>query len=112
MTVKDEIQDLVNSLDDQRARDVLAYLRRFVQGNDTSGEVSSDRESREVGSHLVPAKTFLSEGRVNLATLAAQQGIGPIRTVDDLAADFWPEDDSVDEFIVTLRQWRREGGDG
>jgi hypothetical protein len=40
--------------------------------------------------------------------LATQQGVQPIIDIKQLAADFWPEDESVDEFIDTVRQWRRE----
>jgi hypothetical protein len=40
--------------------------------------------------------------------LAVQQGVQPARSLDDLAGEFWPETDSVDEFIATVRRWRRE----
>jgi hypothetical protein len=26
-----------------------------------------------------------------------------------LIGDFWPDDESSDEFIATIRRWRREG---
>ena len=25
---------------------------------------------------------------------------------------FWPKDDSIDDFVATVRRWRDEGGDG
>jgi hypothetical protein len=35
----------------------------------------------------------------------------PRRTnFDNLLADFWPEDETADEVVATVRQWRREGG--
>ena len=46
----------------------------------------------------------------DLETLAAQQGIKPIADPRELHGDFWPEDDSIDEFMAAVRQWRREGG--
>ena len=47
---------------------------------------------------------------VDLETLAAQQGVKPMTNFEDLLGDFWPEDETADEFIAAVRQWRREGG--
>jgi hypothetical protein len=40
----------------------------------------------------------------------AQQrsGCEPVQRVEDLWGDFWPEDESVDDFISAVRRWRRE----
>lgn len=32
----------------------------------------------------------------------------PIGKLEELQADFWPEDESVDAFIAATRQWRQE----
>jgi len=32
----------------------------------------------------------------------------PVRRLEDLWGDFWPKDESVDDFISTVRRWRRE----
>ena len=64
----------------------------------------------------VPQPTIpLSEGGLSsfnvlpdLNALAEAQGVRPIEDVDDLVADFWPEDESIDEFIATVRRWRDE----
>jgi hypothetical protein len=42
--------------------------------------------------------------------LTEEQGIKPFdfNAAQD-EATFWPEHESIDEFIATLRQWRREG---
>ncbi len=40
--------------------------------------------------------------------LAKQQGVGPIRSIKDLQGDFWPEDESVDDFLAWLRKTRQE----
>lgn len=43
--------------------------------------------------------------------LAAEQGVKPVTDVSKLKGDFWPEDESMDEFLVWLRKLRRgEGG--
>jgi len=41
--------------------------------------------------------------------LAAEQGVTPIADFDALLGDFWPEEESADEFIAAVREWRREG---
>ena len=43
--------------------------------------------------------------------LAAEQGVKPIGNIDELKADFWPEDESIDDFQMTVRRWRQEGGE-
>ena len=37
--------------------------------------------------------------------LTQPQAVG---TLDELWADFWPEDEPVDNFIETVRQWRND----
>ena len=32
----------------------------------------------------------------------------PVQRLEDLWADFWPEDESVDNFVDAVRRWRRE----
>jgi hypothetical protein len=44
-----------------------------------------------------------------LADLARQQGAPVAVRFEDLLGDFWPEDESTDEVLETLREWRREG---
>jgi hypothetical protein len=43
-----------------------------------------------------------------VAELAEAQGVKPVATLDDLWADFWPEEETVDDFIETIYKWRRE----
>lgn len=44
-----------------------------------------------------------------LDTLADAQGVAPIEDIEQLVADFWPEDETIEEFMATLRRWRDEG---
>jgi hypothetical protein len=39
--------------------------------------------------------------------LAKQQGVAPIRNIEDLKGDFWPEEESADEFLSWLRDLRQ-----
>jgi len=41
--------------------------------------------------------------------LAAQQGVTPIDDFETLLGEPLPEDESVEEFSASLRDWRREG---
>ena len=45
-----------------------------------------------------------------LDALATEQGAPLAVRFEDLLGDFWPDDESCDEFITALRAWRREGG--
>jgi hypothetical protein len=48
------------------------------------------------------------DSRLDLEALASEQGVEPADDFDALLGDFWPEDESVDEFVATLREWRRD----
>lgn len=47
---------------------------------------------------------------VEVADLAQQQGVTPLRDFDALLAgcDFWPDDETADDFVAAVRNWRRE----
>jgi hypothetical protein len=44
--------------------------------------------------------------RKELERLAAEQHVCPITDFDSLKADFWLEDESVDDFVRTVRERR------
>ena len=54
--------------------------------------------------------TLENQARAKLENLVREQGIKPM-TIEELRAmgDLWPEDESVDDFIYTVRKWRSEG---
>ncbi len=51
----------------------------------------------------------IDERHAKLLRLAEEQGVKPVESISDLRADFWPEGESIDDFIATVRQWRKEG---
>ena len=57
-----------------------------------------------------PAETDerTQRSRERIQQFIEQQGLKPVERFEDLLGDFWPEDESIDEFIATVRQWRRE----
>ena len=44
---------------------------------------------------------------VTLRELARRQGIRPIRSAEDLAADVFESDEELDEFLAAVAEWRR-----
>jgi hypothetical protein len=53
-----------------------------------------------------------SEAQRRLMKLAEEQGVKPLDFDALLAkADFWPEDESIDDFIAAVQEWRSEGGE-
>jgi hypothetical protein len=42
-----------------------------------------------------------------IAQLVAEQGTRPLR-FEEMLGDFWPQEESIDEFLATLREWRSE----
>jgi hypothetical protein len=48
------------------------------------------------------------ESHARARELARRQGVEPIRSIEDLRGDFWPEKDSVDEFLSWVRSIRHD----
>ena len=48
--------------------------------------------------------------RMELEKLAAEKGVQPITDFESLRAKFWPEEESVDDFVRTVRERRRDSG--
>ncbi len=40
--------------------------------------------------------------------LARQQGVEPVHDIKELQGDFWPEEESVDEFLASVRATRQQ----
>lgn len=55
------------------------------------------------------AADAVSERQARLLSLAEEQGIKPVESIDDLRGDFFPENESIDDFVATVRRWRDEG---
>lgn len=48
------------------------------------------------------------DAKTDLETIAAEQGVSVASTFEQLLGDFWPEDETVDQFMASVRAWRRE----
>jgi hypothetical protein len=49
---------------------------------------------------------YLRRGHPTTEELVAAQGLTFPRDPRDLLGDFWPEEESIDDFLQTLREWR------
>ena len=71
--------------------------------------ITADQEQDALDEQRTPEQR---EALARLLKLAEEQGVRPLDLDAVLAkADFWPEDESIDEFIATLAEWRSEGHD-
>jgi hypothetical protein len=71
----------------------------------------SDNLSSHVTPPTVPGRVRSFNMPINLKQLAAEQGVRPLQKIEDLRADFWPEDETADQLIAAVRNWRREAPD-
>jgi hypothetical protein len=79
-----------------------------VRGKTPAGPAPAPEENGE-GPAPPGASTFWRHKA--LEELAAEQGVGPVNDPQELAGDFWPEEDT-EEFLAWLRRLRREGREG
>ncbi len=49
------------------------------------------------------------QGHPSLDDLTAAQGLTFPRDPTDLLGNFWPEEESIDDFLAALREWRGHG---
>jgi hypothetical protein len=52
------------------------------------------------------AVPYAASGHPSIEQLVAEQGTGPITDVSMLHGSFWPEEESVEDFVATIREWR------
>jgi hypothetical protein len=111
MSIKDDLHTLVDRLDEDTAAVALAYLRRVLDAESAESTPRRKPLDERAGPIVMSGSEFASmTGSRDMAEIAREQGVEPIRDLSSLRADFWPEDESVDEMVETIRKWRREGG--
>ena len=52
------------------------------------------------------AEKYTIEGHPTIEELIAEQGVVFPRDPHDLLGDFWPEEESIDDFLTAMREWR------
>jgi hypothetical protein len=65
-------------------------------------------ESSEVAT--APADDFFTHKALD--QLIAEQGTKRVANINALRGDFWPEEESTEEFLAQLRAWRDERDSG
>ena len=68
-------------------------------------EENIQRETPAVDDRLADVG-YSAAGHPSFEQLMAEQGTGPITDVSLLHGDFWPEEESIEEFLATLHEWR------
>jgi hypothetical protein len=49
---------------------------------------------------------YAASGHPSVEQLMAEQDTGPITDVSVLRGEFWPEEESIEDFLETLHEWR------
>ena len=49
---------------------------------------------------------YAASGHPSVEQLMAEQGTGAITDVSVLHGDFWPEEESIEDLLGTLHEWR------
>ena len=68
-------------------------------------EENIQRETPAVDDRLTDVGYSVT-GHPSFEQLMAEQGTGPITDVSLLHGDFWPDEESIEEFLATLHEWR------
>jgi hypothetical protein len=67
----------------------------------------SNRQPKAIVDDERPAFVpYSGTGHPSVEQLMAEQGTGPITDVTLLHGDFWPEEESIEEFLDALHEWR------
>ena len=78
----------------------------------TTAEKRNSANKRKGPYPSLPSKQQRRRHRAELERQAASRGIKPIEDYDkylEEVSDFWPKEETCDEFIAWLRKSRREG---
>ena len=110
MSVKTDLHVLVDRLDDERAAETLAFVRRLLEEDGRRDLAPIEALARRMGPPMMSGYGFRTQPRRTLEELAAEQGVRPVERFEDLLGSGGPEDDTADEMIAAIRAWRREGG--
>lgn len=62
-------------------------------------ESASSSDNRQVSG-------YAAAGHPSVDELMADQGTGPVTDVAVLRGDFWPEEESIEDFLEALHRWR------
>jgi hypothetical protein len=111
MSIKDDLHTLIDQHDDDDAAVALSFLRKVLDAESTTSEPRRKSLDERMGPLAVSYREFASmNDSRSLSEIAREQGVEPIHDLSSLRAEFWPENESVDEFIAEIRELRRQDG--
>ncbi len=91
---------------EKRLQDVAA--RAGQQPEEFARELLVERLDEPASVFLLP-DGLPRRSTDELLALARAQGVKPVTEPEQLLGGFWPEGESVDDFLEARRQWQREG---
>lgn len=106
-TARAELHDLIDQLSDDAAGEALTELQQLVAAD--CARRDGNKSKSEAEPLVISGRDFV-RGDVDDAAASTRRRSKPIRDFDRLRSRSWPDDESVDDLIETVRQWRREGG--
>lgn len=86
---------------------VLHLVEQLPADEQEQLRVKLNRKAAKQSPSVAEPHPFL-DWQIDIDSLAAQQGVPEGATLESLKGDFWPAGEDLDEFVTTLRQWRRD----
>lgn len=86
---------------------VLHLAEQLPAGEQEQLRLKLDRKAKDQSASVSEPHPFL-DWHIDIDSLAAQQGVPASISLEGLKGDFWPADEDLEEFLITLHQWRRE----
>jgi hypothetical protein len=78
-----------------------------VEQKSKSGLKRSSRKNR-IRNKAAPGQTSDFWKTRTVEELAAEQGVKPVESPEELLGDFWPNEESIDDFLTWLRELHKE----
>ena len=109
-TEQENVRSNGESLSDWiREHDIPEVLSMEAAYREIAGRLNqSVRVGRPTSAEAREEDLYSFDALPSLDALAAAQGVQPIENIDDLVTDFWPEDESVEDFIAAATEGRHE----
>lgn len=96
---------------------ILAAMTRHVKLVGETIEVNNEIKSFKIEDiEILETEQFAGgeefhpffDSQIDVDSLAAEQGVPACINFEELRADFWPVDETCDDFLETVSSWRRE----
>lgn len=89
---------------------VLSLVSQLSPSEQEQLRLELNRKSGYQFTSNTESHSFLDR-RTTVEELVSKQAVPACQSISTLKGEFWPEDEDLDEFISTVRQWRKESSD-